>query len=97
MTIKEKTGIIEGYCKNHEHCGDCPLHHHTIIEGNCYSGCTDKEIEWNFNLLFGQGTGGESKDALIEDSIPGVKISNAKNVYVNYTINHFEKLEEDKE
>lgn len=94
MTIKEKTGAIKGYCDARVTCIGCPLRGNVPKIGKCHSDCTEEEIERNFNVVFGEGDDGVSEGVLADDCIPDVRISNAKNVYINYTINHFERLEE---
>ena len=58
MTIQEKRVAIADYCTrwNHDACMNkdgeiCPLYH--LPETNCYSECTDVEIERHYKILFG--------------------------------------------
>lgn len=98
MTIEEKAGAIKGYCEVRKHCNGCPLHEKQ--RGNCYSNLSDKDIEANFHKLFDaemQPMNGLCEESTIDWNAPHVLIKRAENVYINYTTNHFEKLEEDPE
>lgn len=94
MTIEEKTGAIEGYCKARKHCKGCPLFEKRS-NGNCFTACSEEDIDRNFHMLFDAAV----QPAVLCDGIPMswdtpyVSIKKPENVYINYTINHFEEAE----